>query len=109
MRVPLQRIDRRVIVRRKPFRARLVLPVAPLLPDPPCGHIYLPPSRSCSSRSVRKLQVRGPGNDCVRREGQAPHLLGFFLLVPAARRSLPGVGERSLERAALLALGSGGG
>ena len=22
-----------------------------------CGHLHLPPSRSCSSRSVRKLQV----------------------------------------------------
>src|SRR6476469_519047 len=62
--VPLQRLDRRAIVRGQLFCARLVLPVALLLLERPCDlldpprcHVYFSPSWSCSSRSARKLHV----------------------------------------------------
>src|SRR5450755_3014775 len=43
-------------------------------------------------------------DDGVGREGQAPHLLGLLLVVRAADRSLPGVGEHPLEGVDVLAL-----
>ncbi len=58
MQVSLHGIDRRAVALRKLSRARLVLPPASLLADHPGDeHGHLPPSRSCSSCSVRKLQV----------------------------------------------------
>jgi len=43
-------------------------------------------------------------DDGVGGEGQAPHLLGLLLVVRAADRSLPGVGEHPLEGVDVLAL-----
>src|SRR5215216_3303912 len=62
--VSLQRLGRDAIVRGELLDPRLVQAVLPLLLersgdqlDPSCGHVYLPPSWSCSSRSARKLHV----------------------------------------------------
>ena len=45
-----------------------------------------------------------PGDNCIRGQGQAPHLPGLLLVVPSPERSLAGVGERPTERVQVLAL-----
>src|SRR5258708_24995157 len=66
---------------------------------------------SSMSRPTRRRAVTArPWDSVVQvttalvRQGQAPHLLGLLLVVPAAERPFPGVGERTLERVQVLAL-----
>jgi hypothetical protein len=46
----------------------------------------------------------GPGDDRVGGQGQAPHLLGLLLVVPAPDGTLAGVGESAAEGVQVLAL-----
>jgi len=62
------------------------------------------PAGAAQGGDGEAVVLGGPNDDRVGGEGQAPHLLGLLLVVPAPDGTLAGVGESAAEGVQVLAL-----